>query len=116
MMPTLRLHRIAAILLAVPAWVAAQTAAGAAAPATAVSGETMAHSCAACHGTQGRLRDELFMPLAGMPEAQFIRTMQDFRDGRRPSTLMGHVARGFSDADLQAMARYFARIPPEQTP
>lgn len=82
-------------------------------PATAeVSGETMAHGCAACHGTLGRLGDESFMPLAGMPARQFVATMIDFREGRRPATLMGHVAQGFSDAEIRAMGDFFAAIPP----
>lgn len=83
-----------------------------AATTAVVAGETMAHGCAACHGTQGRLGDESFMPLAGMPQAQFVRTMADFRDEKRPSTLMGHVAKGFNDAELQAMAVYFAAVKP----
>ncbi len=80
---------------------------------TGVSGETMAHTCAACHGTYGRLGDESFMPLAGMPQAQFVTTMIDFREGRRPSTLMGHVAQGFSDAEIRAMGAFFAAVPPQ---
>ena len=79
--------------------------------AATISGEAMAHTCAACHGTLGRLADESFMPLAGMPKRQFVTTMIDFREGRRPSTLMGHVAQGFSDAEIQAMAEFFATVP-----
>lgn len=77
-------------------------------------GDVMAHSCAACHGTHGQLGDEAFMPLAGMPVEQFVRTMKDFRDGKRPATLMGHVARGFTDAQLLAMAEFFAAQKPLQ--
>jgi len=73
----------------------------------------MAHSCAGCHGTQGRLGDESFMPLAGMPLRQFTTSMVDFREGRRPATLMGHVAQGFSDAEIRAMGEYFAAVKPE---
>lgn len=103
-----------------------QAAATAAAPASAaapkpptatpatnpapVLASTMAHSCAACHGTHGQLGDETFMPLAGMPVQQFVRTMTDFREGRRPATLMGHVAKGFTDADLQGMGEFFAAV------
>lgn len=72
-----------------------------------VLASTMAHSCAACHGTNGQLGDESFAPLAGMPANQFVKTMIDFREGRRPATLMGHVARGFSDEDLQGMGAFF---------
>jgi cytochrome subunit of sulfide dehydrogenase len=77
-----------------------------------VPASVMAHSCAACHGTHGQLGDEYFKPLAGMPVAQFVRTMTDFREGKRPSTLMGHVAKGFTDADLQGMGEFFAAQPP----
>jgi cytochrome subunit of sulfide dehydrogenase len=75
-----------------------------------VLASTMAHSCAACHGTNGELGDEYFMPLAGMPVQQFVRTMTDFREGQRPATLMGHVAKGFTDADIKAMGEFFAAI------
>jgi sulfide dehydrogenase cytochrome subunit len=78
----------------------------------AISGELMAHSCAACHGTLGRLGDESFMPLAGMPLRQFTTTMLDFREGKRPATLMGHVAQGFSDAEIRAMGEFFAAVNP----
>jgi sulfide dehydrogenase cytochrome subunit len=82
--------------------------------APALAGEMLAHTCAACHGTQGRLGDESFMPLAGMPTDQFFITMVAFREGKRPATLMGHVARGFSDAELRAMGVYFAGIAPDK--
>jgi sulfide dehydrogenase cytochrome subunit len=81
-----------------------------------VSGEMMAHGCAACHGTLGRLGDESFMPLAGMPVRQFVTTMTDFREGRRPATLMGHVAQGFSDAEIRAMGDFFAAVAPAVEP
>ena len=77
-----------------------------------VPGEALAHTCAACHGTQGRLGDEAFMPLAGMPAAQFVAAMRDFRSGARPATLMGHVARGLNDDELRAMADYLERQTP----
>lgn len=93
--------------------VAAPAAPAAATPATnpaTVPASTMAHSCAACHGTNGQLGDESFMPLAGMPVQQFVATMTDFREGKRPATLMGHVAKGFTDADLKAMGEFFAAV------
>jgi len=107
---------VKAVAQAVPA-VAAPVAAAPAVPGPTtnpnpVPASVMAHSCAACHGTNGQLGDESFQPLAGMPVAQFVRTMTDFREGQRASTLMGHVARGFTDADLQGMGEFFAAQPP----
>jgi cytochrome subunit of sulfide dehydrogenase len=98
---------------AVPAAAAAAPTPPAPSPASnpaPVLAATMAHSCAACHGTNGELGDEYFMPLAGMPVQQFVRTMTDFREGQRAATLMGHVAKGFTDADLKAMGEFFAAV------
>lgn len=81
-----------------------------AAHAAGPGGEAMAATCAGCHGTQGRLGTMEFVPLAGMHETEFVRAMQDFRSGKRPATLMGHVARGFNDGEIRAMARYFATV------
>ncbi|OQX16642.1 MAG: hypothetical protein BWK73_03265 [Thiothrix lacustris] len=78
----------------------------------AKAGETLAHTCAGCHGTNGTLQNDIFMPLAGMPEQEFVKTMLDFRDGARQSTLMGTVANGLSDAQIRDMARYFVEISP----
>ncbi len=96
---------IGAVLIAVAvAWLTPAQGAG------QPSGSAMAHTCAGCHGTQGRLGTVEFVPLAGLPEREFLKAMGDFRSGKRAATLMGHVARGFSDDELKAMARYFATM------
>lgn len=76
------------------------------------SGEMMGNTCAGCHGTHGRLVNEAFVPLAGMKESTFTKAMLDFRSGARPSTLMGHIARGYSDEQIKAMAEFFAKVKP----
>ncbi|WP_449370515.1 c-type cytochrome [Thiomonas sp.] len=82
-------------------------------PKAPPSGPAMAQTCAGCHGTDGRLHAAAFMPLAGMPKAQFVQAMRDFRDGKRPATLMRHVAEGFSNEEIDAMSVYFAAVKPE---
>lgn len=82
-------------------------------PKAPPSGAAIAQTCAGCHGTEGRLKAAAFMPLAGMPKAQFVQAMRDFRSGKRPATLMRHVAEGFSDGEIDAMAAYFAAVKPE---
>jgi sulfide dehydrogenase cytochrome subunit len=82
------------------------------APTPQASGEMMGNTCAGCHGTHGRMVSEAFMPLAGMKQSTFIKAMTDFRSGSRPATLMGHVARGYNDEQIKAMADYFAAIKP----
>lgn len=74
------------------------------------SGETLAHPCAGCHGTNGIIENEAFMPLAGMPADMFVQTMLDFRNDARQATLMGHVAKGFSEEEITRMGEFFAAV------
>lgn len=78
------------------------------------TGAAMAQACAGCHGTHGKIEGSAFVPLAGMPEATFIQTMLDFRNDKRPATLMGHVAKGFSEAEIALMATYFVQVGQEE--
>ena len=75
------------------------------------TGEALGHTCAACHGTYGRLQDDHFVPLAGMKEAEFIASMKAFKDLKRPSSIMSHIAEGYSDKDIERMAAFFAAVP-----
>ena len=84
-----------------------QAANGAQSPGAVMAAQT----CGGCHGTMGQVKDNAFMPLAGMPTSQFVLAMKSFANGSRPSTLMGPLAASFSDAEIQAMAEYFAAIP-----
>jgi cytochrome c553 len=34
--------------------------------------------------------------------------MRDFRDGKRPSTIMQQLAKGYSDAEIEAAAAYLS--------
>ncbi|MGB5260171.1 MAG: c-type cytochrome [Gammaproteobacteria bacterium] len=73
-------------------------------------------ACAGCHGTRGHSSSP--MPIiAGLPYAYLRQTMQDYKTGKRPSTIMGRVARGYDDAEIDALAAFFASqvwISPQQ--
>jgi cytochrome c553 len=75
--------------------------------APADPGRDVAASCAACHGTDGRSRGGV-SSLAGRDKDELLRTMRAFRSGERPSTIMQQLARGYSDAEIEAAAAYFA--------
>ena len=66
-------------------------------------------NCANCHGTDGRTAPGAPMrSLAGMPREELLAQMKAFRDGTRPSTIMGQLSKGFSDAQLAQMAAWLA--------
>lgn len=76
------------------------------------TGETFAHTCAACHGTNGELAGEAFPPLAGMPRETIVRLMTEFRDLKRPSSIMSHIANGYNDAEIDRIAQWFSSRKP----
>ena len=70
---------------------------------------SLAASCTACHGTDGRaVPGETMVPLAGYPKAALVAQMQAFRDGTRSATVMHQIARGFTDPQIETLATYFA--------
>ena len=70
----------------------------------------LAFACAACHGTGGRAVPGSSVPgLAGRPRAEIVQIMGQFKSGARPATVMHQIAKGYSDAEIAAIAEYFAR-------
>lgn len=72
----------------------------------------LANACGGCHGTGGASAGPAMPSLAGQPQAYFAAAMKQYRSGERPSTVMGRLAQGYSDAQIDAMAAYFAAQKP----
>ena len=71
---------------------------------------SVAATCANCHGTGGVSRGEN-ETLAGKPKDELVRKVQDFKQGRKPGTIMPQLAKGFTDEQLAAIAGYFSVQP-----
>lgn len=71
----------------------------------------MGHTCAACHGTYGDVRNEAFVPLAGMNRKTFIDSMHAYKNLMRPSSIMSHIADGYTSEEIGRMADFFAKQP-----
>ena len=70
---------------------------------------SMAATCAHCHGTDGRaLQGEAMVRLAGQPREYLLTQLMAFRTGDRKATIMHQITRGYSEAQLEALAGYFA--------
>ena len=97
--------------LAVALWAAAG---GANAQETqSLPARSLAATCAACHGTQGRAIDGAAVPgLAGMPSGYLREQMKGFKSGARQATLMSQIAKGYSDGQIEQLAAYFAAQKP----
>jgi cytochrome subunit of sulfide dehydrogenase len=93
------------------AWLACATASPAQeAPALRI--RSLAATCAQCHGTDGHTIAGAALPgLAGLPAGYLIDQMTAFKSGARAATVMHQIARGYSDAQIDQLARYFAAQP-----
>jgi cytochrome c553 len=72
------------------------------------TGKMLGDNCSACHGTFGREFNEAMPPLAGMSKSSFVKVMKQYRDNVMPSIVMNDVAYVYTDAEIDAMADYFA--------
>ena len=69
----------------------------------------LAATCAGCHGTAGRAVEGAAVPgLAGMPAAYLAEQMKAFKSGARTATVMHQISKGYSDAQVDQLAAYFA--------
>lgn len=107
---------VVAVATALPLLAVAQTPP--APPAFAESNLTpagvraLAANCAACHGTNGKpAPGSTLNGLAGKPKDELLNAMKQFKEGKKPATLMHQIAKGYTDAELDALAAYFAAQP-----
>jgi cytochrome subunit of sulfide dehydrogenase len=71
--------------------------------------KSLAATCANCHGTNGKATDgSSVISLAGMPKDYMIAQFAAFKSGARPATIMHQLSKGFSDAQVEQIAGYFA--------
>ncbi len=78
--------------------------------ATAVSKEAaaiMAQNCYTCHGPKG-VSPGTIPSLHNLTAKNIAEQLKAFKDGTRPSTVMGRHAKGYSDEQIEALAEYIA--------
>ena len=81
-----------------------------AAQAQDASVRSMAATCANCHGTDGRAQGGTVPGLAGRDSGLIASMMREFRDGKRPATVMHQLAKGYTDQQIDTLAAYFAAV------
>lgn len=88
---------------------AAPVPAFASANVSAEGARALAANCAICHGPQGRAAPGSTVPaLAGRNAQGIVVLMAAYRDGKIPGTIMHQIAKAYSDAEIAAIADYFA--------
>ena len=64
-------------------------------------------ACTGCQPASSRVSGPV-PRLAGQDQAAIVRAMQEFRSGVRTGTVMDRIAKGFTDAEIQAIAAWYA--------
>jgi len=68
---------------------------------------SVAATCANCHGTNGVSQGGI-ESLAGQKREDIVRKMQAYKAGTRPGTIMPQLAKGYTDAQIEQAAGWFA--------
>lgn len=74
-------------------------------PPTPAAVKNMVSNCFSCHGTDGRSAGAI-PSLTGINAQQALAVLKGFKSGELPATVMTRHARGYTDAELEAIANY----------
>ncbi|WP_432261745.1 c-type cytochrome [Cupriavidus sp. TMH.W2] len=69
-------------------------------------------TCFVCHGPHGQSLNGWYPALSGQPKAYIAAQLHAFANDQRPNPYMGPIAREMSDAQIDALASYFAQQAP----
>lgn len=97
------MRAICGLVLSVVFW------AGAVSAAEPRSGDMLGNTCAGCHGTLGASAGGPMPIIGGLSDRYLDKSLSEFKSGKRPSTVMGRIAKGYSDLELKAIASFFAQ-------
>jgi cytochrome c553 len=76
------------------------------------AGKVLAQGCASCHGTDGNATAPDTPTLSGQDAPYLVKALKDYQNGQRDHALMVSAMAGSSDADIDAMATYYAAQEP----
>jgi sulfide dehydrogenase cytochrome subunit len=72
-------------------------------------GSQLAGACQGCHGAAGQGSEGIPLLAGNSTRAELEAMLKAFRANERPGTVMGRIARGYSDAEIAALAQYYAK-------
>jgi len=75
--------------------------------------QTAKNLCAGCHGPNGISTNPLWPNLAGQKADYTAKQLRAYRDGTRPDPNMFGISQTLTDAQIEALAAYYAKQPCE---
>ncbi len=74
------------------------------------SAQALSDTCAGCHGTDGASGGPGTPTIGGLSKAYFVELMKGFKSGDIPGTIMGRIAKGYSDEEIEKIASHFSGL------
>jgi sulfide dehydrogenase cytochrome subunit len=76
---------------------------------TGASAEMLANACSGCHGENGASKGPAIPTIAGGAATYFVDTMEGYKSGDIPSTIMGRIAKGYSSEEIKLMGGFYEK-------
>jgi cytochrome c553 len=73
--------------------------------------ERTAQTCAGCHGQKGVAGIADYPTIAGQYKSYLVHALKAYRDGKRANPIMSAQVQSLTDAQIEALADYYARQP-----
>jgi cytochrome c553 len=68
--------------------------------------------CAACHGADGnKTLDNTYPKLAGQYPDYLLKSLKEYKSGKRNNAIMAGQAQNLSEADMANLASYYGSLP-----
>ncbi len=71
----------------------------------------LANTCSGCHGTDGASQGPAAPTISGLSTEYFVELMQGFASDEIPNTIMGRIAKGYTEDEIKAMADFYGGKP-----
>jgi sulfide dehydrogenase cytochrome subunit len=68
----------------------------------------LSNTCNGCHGTNGNSVGPASPSIAQMEKTTFVESMKAMQSGDMYTTIMGRIAKGYTDEEIELMAGHFA--------
>lgn len=72
-------------------------------------GSIIATTCYTCHGTRG-VSPGAIPSINDISPDRMVRTLKEFKEGTRASTVMGRHASGYTDDEIADVAQFFGKL------
>jgi cytochrome c553 len=76
----------------------------------AAAGKAKSGACTSCHGMNGKSTNPDYPNLAGQKKNYLVKSIKDYKNGNRKSSLMSSMVSSLTDADIDDLATFYSGV------